>query len=141
MTALAAVRGTKSRSLGRKVSYLMKASTQIYAGGMVMIDTTGLAQPANAEAGNNGCVGVATTSVLSTASGNERITVQEGIFLFAAASIAQANVAERVFAHDDQTIDETTGSNTPLAGVLVEFVSSTSGWVYIALGTSISKAT
>jgi predicted RecA/RadA family phage recombinase len=141
MAALSAARGTKSRSLGRKVSYLLKASTQVYAGGMVMVDVNGLAQPANAEAGNNGCVGVATESVLSTASGNERITVQEGIFLFDAASIAQANVAERVFAHDDQTIDETTGSDTPLAGVLVEFVSSTSGWVYIALGTSISKAT
>ena len=141
MAALSASRLTKSRSLGRQVSYLMKASTQIYAGGMVMIDTNGLAQPANAEAGNNGCVGVALTDVLSTASGNERIVVQEGIFLFAASSIAQANVGERVFAHDDQTVDQTTGSNTPLAGVLVEFVSSTSGWVLIGLDYAISKAT
>ena len=141
MAALSAARLTKSRSLGRKISYLMKASTQIYAGSMVMIDTNGVAQPANAEAGNNGCVGVATESVLSTSGGNERIVVQEGIFLFAATSIAQGNVGERMFGIDDQTIDETTGSNTPLAGVLVEFVSSTSGWVYIALGTSISKAT
>ncbi|MAH45394.1 hypothetical protein CMI37_06170 [Candidatus Pacearchaeota archaeon] len=141
MAALSAARLTKSRSPIRQVSYLMKASTQIYAGSMVMIDSNGLALPAAASAGNNGVVGVATTSVLSTASGDERIVVQEGIFLFAATSIAQGNVGERVFGLDDQTIDETTGSDTPLAGVLVEFVSSTSGWVLIGLDYAISKAT
>ena len=136
MAALSAARGTKSRSLGRKVSYLLKASTQVYSGGLIMIDSNGVALPAAASASNNGVVGVATESVLSTASGGERITVQEGIFLFAATSITQGNVGEKMYSPDDQTIDETQGSNEPLTGVLVEFVSSTSGWVDIGLANS-----
>lgn len=136
MAALSAARGTKSRSLSKKVSYLMKASTDIYAGGLVMIDSNGLAVPATAEASNQGCVGVATESVTSTASGNERVIVQEGIFLMDAASLAQSAVGAKVYASDDQTVDETQGSQEPLAGICAEFVSSTSAWIEVSLTNS-----
>jgi predicted RecA/RadA family phage recombinase len=136
MAALSAARGTKSRSLGKKVSYLMKASTDIYAGGLVMIDSNGLAVPATAEASNQGCCGVATESVSSTASGNERVIVQEGIFLMGAASLAQSAVGGKVYASDDQTCDETQGSNEPLAGICAEYVSATSAWIEVSLTNS-----
>ena len=132
MAALSAARMTKSRSLGRKVSYLMKASTQIYAGGMVMINSAGTAEPAAAHANNHGVVGVATESVLSTSAG-ERIVVQEGIFLMDGDSLAQTACGDVVFADDDATVDETQASNCPKAGKMVEYVSSTSAWVDIGL--------
>ena len=41
-----------------------------------------------------------------------------------------------MFASDDQTFDETKATNEPTVGILVEFVSSTSGWVDISLANS-----
>lgn len=136
MAALSAIRLTKSRSLGRKISYLMKASTQIYAGSMVMINDAGTAEPAGVDSSNSGIPGVATTSVLSTSAGAERIVVQEGIFLFAAQTLAQTCVGEIAYADDDQTLDETQASNTARAGIFVEYVSASSAWVDISIANA-----
>ena len=133
MAALTEARQTKSRSLGKRVSYLMKASTTIYAGGFVMIDSNGLATPATAEASNQGCVGVAAETVTSTASGGERIAVQEGIFLIGGASLAQSDVGSKAYASDDQTCSTTQGTNEPACGVVVEFVDASNGWVEVSL--------
>ena len=135
MAALSAARVTKSRSLGRKVSYLMKASTQIYAGSMVMINNAGTCEPAGVDSSNSGICGVATTSVLSTSAG-ERIVVQEGIFLFGGQTLAQTCVGEIAFADDDQTLDETQASDTARAGIFVEYVSASSAWVDISLANA-----
>tara|TARA_R110000824_G_scaffold172254_1_gene350035 strand:- start:1051 stop:1467 length:417 start_codon:yes stop_codon:yes gene_type:complete len=136
MAALAAARATKSRSLGRLVAYKMADSTTIYAGGMVMINSAGLATPAVAAASNQGIVGVATKTVTNASGGTESILCQEGIFLFVATSIAQSAMGSKVYASDDQTVDETQGTNEPLAGVCAQYVSSTSGWVDISLANS-----
>ena len=133
MTALAAARLTKSRRLGSKVEYPMAASTQIWAGGMVMLNSAGLATPAAAAASNQGVVGVATESVLSAASGTYYCVVQEGDFQFAGTTLAQTDVGNLAYAEDDQTIDETQGANEPVAGVLVEVESATVGWVRVGL--------
>ena len=136
MAALSAARVTKSRSLGRLVSYKMADDTTIYAGGLVMINSAGLAIAAAAAASNQGVVGVATETVTNASGGTDAILCQEGIFLFAATSIAQTAMGSKVYASDDQTVDETQGTNEPLAGVCVEFVSSTSGWVDVSLANS-----
>ena len=136
MAALSAARQTKSRSLGKKVSYEMDASATIYAGSLVMIKSTGEAAAATAEASNRGIVGVATQTVTSTASGAERITVQEGIFLVDGVSINFASVGSKVYASDDQTVSVTQASNEPLAGVCAEAVSSTSAWIECSLTNS-----
>ena len=135
MAALSAARMTKSRSPGRLGAYQMTASTQIHAGGLVMLTSAGLASPAAASASNQGCVGVATASILSTSAG-ESVVVQEGIFLLGGDSLAQTAVGAKVYADDDQTVDETQATNCPVAGVCVEFVSASSAWVDVSLANS-----
>jgi hypothetical protein len=131
MAALSAKRATDSRNLGKTHVYLMKASTTVYAGGMVQLDSNGLAIPAGASASNKGVVGVALETVTSAASGSYYVTVQEGEFKFAADTIAQGSVGSLVYADDDQTIDETQAANCPKAGILEEVVSASEGWVRI----------
>lgn len=134
MAALTAARATESKDLGPKRRYKMAVSTTIYAGGMVMLNSSGLAVPAVAAAANQGVVGIATSTVTSPASGDTYIVVQEGTFKLAATSIADTSVGLLVYASDDQTVDETQGVNEPRVGFLVEVISSTSGWVAIGIG-------
>jgi predicted RecA/RadA family phage recombinase len=131
MAALTAAKQLQSKHLGEVKRFKMKASTTIHAGGLVMLDSNGLALPAAASASNKGVVGIATHSQVSAASGEFFVEVQEGTYLLGAASIAQANVGASVYASDDQTVDETQGTNEPLAGKLVEYVGATSGWVWV----------
>lgn len=129
-----ALRATKSRNVSTSTNprrYKMKASTTIYAGTLVMLDSNSLAVPAIASVSNKGCVGVAIETVTSDASNAAYIRVEEGEFLLDAASIAQAAVGGLVYASDDHTVDETQGSNEPKAGILSELVSATSGWVRV----------
>jgi Uncharacterized conserved protein (DUF2190) len=137
MSAATAKRATDSRNLGNTHVYLMKASTTIYAGTMVMLDSNGLAVPAGASASNKGVVGVALESVTSAASGSYYVTVQEGEFKFAGDTLAQGSVGGLVYADDDQTIDETQASNCPKAGILEEVVSASEGWVRIARSATL----
>lgn len=137
MTALAAARVTKSKNLGPKKRYPVGVDI-VYAGGMVMLDSAGFAMPAAAAAANAGVVGVATETVDNSggAAGDEFVVVQEGWFLFAGTTIAQTSVGLPCYAEDDQTIDETAGANEPVAGILMEIVSSSSGWVRIENGNA-----
>jgi len=112
--------------------FLMTASTTIYAGTMVMVDTTtGLALPA-ADTASCKVVGVATKQVTSAASGSYYIEVEYGEFKMAASSIAQGAVGDLMYVVDDQTVDETTPANSVKAGILTEYVSATVGWVLIS---------
>ncbi len=131
MAALTAARLTESKNLRFQKRYLMKASTTIYYGSLVMINTNGTAEPATASASNHGVVGVATETKTSGASGSTYIMTQTGIFRFAATSIAQANVGSLMYAQDDQTVDETQAANQPIAGILLDYVSATEGWVAV----------
>ena len=138
MAALSAKRVTKSRRLGHKVKYLMKASTTCYQGGIVVLDSSGLAIPAAAASGNKQAVGIAVASVTSAASGSYYIEVMEGEFLLTADAITQAHTGDMMFCNDDQTFDDTQGSNEPALGKLIEFVSTTSGWVRVGPMTAIA---
>ena len=135
MAALSAARMTKSRSPGRLVAYKVTSGETVYAGGLVMISSAGTAQAAAASASNQGCVGVATATVTGSAAG-ETVVVQEGIFLFDGDSLAQTAVGAKVYADDDQTVDETQATNCPVAGICVEFVSASSAWVDVSLANS-----
>ena len=135
MAALSAARMTKSRSPGRLVAYKVTSGETVHAGGLVMISSAGTAQAAAASASNQGCVGVATATVTGSAAG-ETVVVQEGIFLFDGDSLAQTAVGAKVYADDDQTVDETQATNCPVAGICVEFVSASSAWVDVSLANS-----
>lgn len=132
--ALSAARATDCKSFGSVTkAYLMKASTTIYAGGMVMIDSNGVALPAAASASNHNVVGVAQQTKTSAASGSYWINVTDrALCLFAATTIAQTNVGQIMYAEDDETVDETQSANEPIAGILLQYVSASSGWVYIS---------
>ena len=137
MAAATASVPTKSRNLGAKREYLMTSDKTIYAGTLVMLVAGGTAEPASAVASNVGCPGVATRTVTNAASGTSRVEVQEGDFLFAADTLEQEDVGGAVYADDDQTIDETQASNTPKAGILVEYVSASLGWVAVSQANAI----
>lgn len=132
MTALAAARYTKSKNLGSIKRYPVGVDI-IYAGGMVMLNSAGYAMPAAAAATNAGVVGVATETVDNSggSAGDEFVKVQEGWFLFAGTTLGQTTVGLPVYAEDDQTVDETQGANEPVAGILIEYVSASLGWVMI----------
>lgn len=133
MPALAAARLTESKNLGPAKAYLMAPSTQIYAGGLVMINSVGLATPALAGASNRGVVGVAQANVLSQASGNYYTVVSPGTFrLVASGAPTQAIVGQPVFSASDNDVHITNAGTEPRAGVCVEFVSATDVWVAVS---------
>jgi hypothetical protein len=139
-TALSAARVTDCRYTGQSKRYLMKASDTIYAGGLVMVNSSGTAEPAAASASNAGVVGVAQTTVTAAASGSYYITVTSGVLCkFAGTTLGQDDVGDVVYAEDDQTVDETAGSNEPVAGVLLQYVSASEGWVLIDAGINTGR--
>lgn len=139
MAALSDARTTESRNLGKIVEYPVVASDIIYAGGIVMIDSAGYANPAAASVTNRGCVGVAVDTVDNSAgaAGAVNVKVQEGEFKFAATTAAQTIVGSLVYAEDDQTVDETQGTNEPRAGIATEFVSASVIWVRMGIGLNV----
>jgi hypothetical protein len=134
MAALTAARATDSRNLGPKSVKKVAGSTTIFQGGLVMTKSDGYAAPAGASASNKGCPGVALETVVNSgADGAATVAVQEGEFLFAGDTLAQASVDGVVYADDDQTVDETQATNCPVAGILTEVVSASQGWVRVGL--------
>lgn len=133
--ALSAARATECKAVGGSHSkaYKMKASTTIYAGSLVMLDSTGLAIPAAASASNNGVVGVAQETKTSAASGTYNIGVSGNVVCkFAGTSLGQEDVGDLVYAEDDQTVDDASGANEAFAGILTDYVSASVGWVYVS---------
>lgn len=131
MTALAADANRQRKGLPKTRKFLMTASQTIYKGALVAIDATGgTAQPAASGTVDPIC-GVANETVTSAASGSYYIEVEYDCeFLFTASSIAQGAVGDLMLVVDDNTVDETSAGSA-VVGQLTEFVSSTSGWVFV----------
>ena len=132
MTALTGNRGTDSRD-GLSYKFPVAASTKIYAGSLVAINSDGYAVPAAALAGNKGCPGVAIEYVDNSAGAASAkwVTVKKGVYQFASAGAAQSNVGETAYASDDQTVVIVDAGNLPPCGKVVEYVSATSVWVEV----------
>lgn len=132
MAVLAADRNTQSKEATLK-SYPVAVDI-IYKGGMVVINSAGYAAPASDAQGNSRAVGVADEKVDNSggSAGDKNVRVRSGrAFKMVATAIVQADLGMAMYVVDDQTIDDDGGTNRILAGILVEFVSATSGWVYI----------
>lgn len=128
--ALSADRETQMKEWPGIKAYKVKTGVTIYKGGMVCIDpSTGYAVPA-ADTANYRCVGVAEETVAAgaAASGTYSVRARTGIFLLAATSIAITDQGKMMYVKDDQTFDDTS-TNGIACGILVEFVTSTSGWI------------
>lgn len=137
--ALSAARATICKGSGRTTSYLMTDSTTIYKGGLVMVVAAGTAEPAAAAASNAGVAGIAEETKTS-ATADMWINVSDRVTCkFVASSIAQSAVGNVMYASDDLTFDETQAANQPVAGILVNYVSATSGWIYIDSAVNMGR--
>jgi hypothetical protein len=136
--ALSANRYTKN-IVGDVIEIPVYTGVRIFAGGFVCVNTGhGYAIP-GADASGNLCMGIAEDEADNRlgASGAINVRVRRtGVFLMAATSIAITSVGVVMHIADDQTFDETSAGNDVHCGVLVKFVSATSGWIDIGRQTS-----
>lgn len=133
MAAITTAVNRQRRGQCKTRRFLMKASTTIPKGALVGIEaSSGLA--INAVSGSSitaPVVGVAAETIVSAASGSYYIEVEfDADWLFVASSITQVAVGTVMLVIDNNTIDETSASSATV-GKLVEYVSTTSGWVNI----------
>jgi hypothetical protein len=135
--ALAADRDTPYKD-GQVRGYPVLNNTTIFKGAMVALTDAGYLVPASDTAALR-VVGVSQEKVISPstdAAGAKKCRVISGkSFLFNATSITQAMLGDVMHVVDDNTFDDAVGTNTVPCGKLVEFVSTTSGYIYIAEGT------
>lgn len=120
-----------SKAHGLVTPYLVKESTTIHVGYLVMLDADGLLRTAAALASNKGCVGVSNQMVTSDA--NKLINgvpghpamleAQEGIYYFGGGTgITQATVGSLVYTSDGNEVHAAQAANEPIAGLLREIV-------------------
>lgn len=140
MTALSAARATSQVSgvgpLPEDISYPVKGSTTIYAGGIVCLDATGYAVPGSAST-TLVAVGVAQKTVVNAGSdGAVSVPVREGTFVLENATstdaCTQAEAGTAIYVLDDQTVTKTSTGHSKV-GRMVGFV-STKVAVRIGLG-------
>lgn len=135
MTALSTAYARTSRGYVTKRSFPVNAGSVIYKGGIVCLDTDGYARP-GADTSGFVCAGIAYESKTGgSADGDVWVMVEfGGDFLMDATSITQAmlNTSPAMYVVDDATVDDAAGStNKVYVGNLVQYVSTTSGWVMI----------
>lgn len=105
--------------------------SKTFNGSLVMLLSTGYAARAAASASNKGGVGWSVGAVDNSggSAGDKTVEVAEGEIFCNATSIAIGDVGSKMYSPDDNTIDETQGSNEPLVGSLADYVSATEGWL------------
>jgi len=128
-TALSAARNTPQRS-GKRVRLLVAEVEKIYAGSMVMIDSSGYATSAASVASHQVVGRAATTVDNSTGTNGElKIDVEIGVFGWANfGGVTDGNIGDICYVVDDQTVSVTNSGNGIIAGVVVD-VDSSYVWV------------
>ena len=111
-------------------SFLMKASTTIIAGELVIADTDGLAVPSSDLSGGK-FLGVCAQGKVSTSSPDKYVLVYtEGHFkLTTAVTLTQANMGDPVYAGATGGFDLTGATGHILAGHIVKLVDANTAWV------------
>lgn len=131
MTALSADRNTKFIDELGVVSLPVKATTQIYLGSLVCLDSTGYLIPAANTLGNI-FAGVADENVLGGASNGDvycRVRVR-GVHTLVGASLAVTDVGAMLYVTDDQTVSKT-AANVPV-GRLAFYTAATEANIEIS---------
>jgi len=131
--ALTADRITALKQPGLQ-SYLVKGTTQMFAGGFAAINSSGFALP-GADAAGLVIVGITKNQADNSAGSDGDIRVQvEGPVRarLKATSITQAMVGLPMYVVDDETFDDAVGNNGIFAGILDEYISATEGWLLVA---------
>lgn len=134
MTALSADRPAKKRS-GRDLSLPVAASTKLYAGGMVCLNSAGWAVPGSTSTTLK-AVGVAIEAADNStgANGDVRVPVERGVWGFnnsaSTDQIALTEVGSSCYIVDDQTVAKTNGGSTrSVAGTVRDVDSNGTVWV------------
>ncbi len=141
MTVLAADRVTPMKENGLKS---IPAGTDIfYKGGLVGINPAGYAMmmPAVASAQGYVLAGVCAEYLDNSAGATVDVKVYtRGLYSFDATSITQAMVGQMMYLVDDNTFDDVPGTEAIPVGILMDYVSATSGWIDIdkAVGKNIN---
>ena len=137
MSAATANRVTEFKDMKGAIysEYKVAASTTIYQGTLVMLNTSGYLVPA-ADTASCKVVGLADEKVDNSAGSNGDLTcrvVSNCTAKMTASSVAISNLdAPLLYVVDDQTVDETTPANSVKAGIHVTpFISATEAWVFI----------
>jgi hypothetical protein len=131
--ALAADRNTPEIE-GKLFSYPVLTGVKIYAGGIVVLDSSGWAKPA-VEATGLVAVGRAEDQVDNTLgqSGDLYITVREGLFRYANSAdadlITKAEIGDTCFLVNDETVAKTSAVNTRSVAGYIRQVDSEGVWV------------
>jgi len=121
-TALSASRNTPSRT-GAKIQLTIASNVVIYAGSLVCVDSSGLANPA-ADTSGFAVIGMAEQTVDNRTAvyvATKKIAVSRGVFRWANADvIAAADIGKIVYVTDDATVNKTGGGQNIIAGSVVD---------------------
>jgi len=123
---------TPSKTIGM-FEYPVDGGSHIYKGTMVCVNASGFAVPAADTSGFSNVVGVADEEVDASndSDGVKKIRVVYGrAFRFAATGITQAMVGTTMLVKSDVEVDNSSSNNIK-AGMLIGFISTTEGWVFI----------
>ena len=132
MAALTEDRNTEMRSTGDRWLIKVEASTVIYNGSLVSVNSAGFAIPA-ADTATTKCVGVADGGAdnSSGANGDVSVCVKEGTHKWensAGSALDQSNVGRLALVEDDQTVAAST-TNSIVAGYVREIDADGGVWV------------
>lgn len=131
MVALSAARETVHGDLPRLLRG-QQGTAAHWKGGMLMINATGYYVPAADAAGSRGVVGVAAESYPAQATeGQQVVEPLIGLFDFNATSITKAMEGRVMYVVDDNTFDDSPGTNGVVAGILYRYISATRGILLI----------
>ena len=133
MTALATDRNTARRT-GDRLTFDVAASVKCYAGAMAVLDSAGRVKPGVAATGLIPVGRFAETVDNSTGdAGDVQATVEPGIYRFAnsaaADEITAAEIGDRCYIVDDQTVAATSDTNARSAAGKVLAVDAAGVWV------------
>ena len=140
--ALTADRNVPHKEPASQQAYEVAASTTIYRGSIVVINSSGYAIPApDTAAATNSFAGIAQAQADNSAGANGDIKVilfTTGRHKLPASSAAITDLQTNCFADDDETVTPVSGTeetNSQKVGTIVE-VDGTDVWVDIATGIS-----
>lgn len=138
MTALAAARNTPKRD-GEQFEYPCAASKTFYPGAIIVLDSSGNAEPATTATGKI-CVGRCneTVAFTSTSAAAERVKVEAGCFKFVnGETITKAHIGDVCYADDDQTLMRTSTGRSAVGAIIdVE-----SDGVWVSINAPLAAAT
>jgi hypothetical protein len=132
MAAAAAAREAQ-RTDGKLKSVPVAASTKVYKGTLVAINSSGYAVPA-ADTANFKLAGVAYETVdnSSGANGDKSVRVEKsGEFEMNGSGLAQGDLGKEVYVTDDNTVQTAANTNGMKVGAIAEVVSASKARVRI----------